>query len=319
MRILITGGAGFIGSHLCDRLLAEGHQVIAMDNLITGSTRNIEHLAGNESFRFIKHDVTEYIYVEGRLDAVLHLASLPSPVDYLNEPIKTLKVGALGTHKALGLARAKGARFLLASTSEVYGDPSVHPQSESYWGNVNPVGPRGVYDESKRFAEALTMAYHRTHGLPTRIVRIFNTYGPRMRLDDGRVVPNFVRQALLGEPLTVYDDGMRTRSFCYYSDLVEGMYRLLLSDVSEPVNLGNPQEMTILDFAKLIIRLSGSRSEIEFVKPKDMRTTDDPNKRCPDISRARQALGWEPVVPVEEGLRQTIAWFRKRLETDGRL
>ncbi len=319
MRILITGGAGFIGSHLCDRLLAEGHQVIAMDNLITGSTRNIEHLAGNEHFRFIKHDVTEYIYVEGRVDAVLHLASLPSPVDYLNEPIKTLKVGALGTHKALGLARAKGARFLLASTSEVYGDPSVHPQSESYWGNVNPVGPRGVYDESKRFAEALTMAYHRTHGLPTRIVRIFNTYGPRMRLDDGRVVPNFVRQALLGEPLTVYDDGTRTRSFCYYSDLVEGMYRLLLSDVSEPVNLGNPQEMTILDFAKLIIRLSGSRSEIEFVKPKDMRTADDPNRRCPDISRARQALGWEPVVPVEEGLRETIAWFRKRLETDGRL
>jgi len=319
MRILITGGAGFIGSHLCDRLLAEGHQVIAMDNLITGSTRNIEHLAGNDNFRFIKHDVTEYIYVEGPLDAVLHLASLPSPVDYLNEPIKTLKVGALGTHKALGLARAKGARFLLASTSEVYGDPAVHPQSEDYWGNVNPVGPRGVYDESKRFAEALTMAYHRTHGLSTRIVRIFNTYGPRMRLDDGRVVPNFVKQALLGEPLTVYDDGMRTRSFCYYSDLVEGMYRLLLSDVSEPVNLGNPQEMTILDFAKLIIRLSGSRSPIEFVKPKDMRTADDPNRRCPDISRARQALGWSPVVPVEEGLRQTIAWFRKRLETDGRL
>jgi dTDP-glucose 4,6-dehydratase len=319
MRILITGGAGFIGSHLCDRLLAEGHQVIAMDNLITGSTRNIEHLAGNDNFRFIKHDVTEYIYVEGHLDAVLHLASLPSPVDYLNEPIKTLKVGALGTHKALGLARAKGARFLLASTSEVYGDPAVHPQSESYWGNVNPVGPRGVYDESKRFAEALTMAYHRTHGLETRIVRIFNTYGPRMRLDDGRVVPNFVKQALLGEPLTVYDDGMRTRSFCYYSDLVEGMYRLLLSDVSEPVNLGNPHEMTILDFAKLIIRLSGSRSEIEFVRPKDMRTADDPNRRCPDISRARQALGWSPVVPVEEGLQQTIAWFRKRLETDGRL
>ena len=319
MRILITGGAGFIGSHLCDRLLAEGHQVIAMDNLITGSTRNIEHLAGNDKFRFIKHDVTEYIYVEGHLDAVLHLASLPSPVDYLNEPIKTLKVGALGTHKALGLARAKGARFLLASTSEVYGDPAVHPQSESYWGNVNPVGPRGVYDESKRFAEALTMAYHRTHGLETRIVRIFNTYGPRMRLDDGRVVPNFVKQALLGEPLTVYDDGMRTRSFCYYSDLVEGMYRLLLSDVSEPVNLGNPHEMTILDFAKLIIRLSGSRSEIEFVRPKDMRTADDPNRRCPDISRARQALGWSPVVPVEEGLQQTIAWFRKRLETDGRL
>ncbi len=313
MRILITGGAGFIGSHLCDRLLADGHQVIAMDNLITGSTRNIEHLAGNESFRFVKHDVTEYIYIEGHLDAVLHLASLPSPVDYLNEPIKTLKVGALGTHKALGLARAKGARFLLASTSEVYGDPAVHPQSESYWGHVNPVGPRGVYDESKRFAEALTMAYHRSHGLETRIVRIFNTYGPRMRLDDGRVVPNFVKQALRGEPLTVYDSGLRTRSFCYYSDLVEGMCQLVHSDEAEPVNLGNPREMSILDFARLIIRLSGSRSEIQFVTPTDMRTADDPNRRCPDIARAQRVLGWEPVVPVEEGLRQTIEWFRDRL------
>ena len=313
MRILITGGAGFIGSHLCDRFLAEGHQVIAMDNLITGSTRNIEHLAGHDGFRFIKHDVTEYIYVEGHLDAILHLASLPSPVDYLEEPIKTLKVGALGTHKALGLARAKGARFLLASTSEVYGDPLVHPQSESYRGNVNPVGPRGVYDESKRFAEALTMAYHRTHGVPTRIARIFNTYGPRMRLDDGRVVPNFVRQALLGAPLTVYDDGKRTRSFCYHSDLVDGLYRLLLSDVSEPVNLGNPQEMTIVDFARLIIRLSGSRSETQFVTPGDERTADDPNRRCPDIAIARRLLGWEPVVPVEEGLRLTIDWFRDRL------
>ena len=314
MRVLITGGAGFIGSHLCDRLLADGHQVIAMDNLITGSTRNIEHLAGNDRFRFIKHDVTEYIYIEGRLDAILHLASLPSPVDYLQEPIKTLKVGALGTHKALGLARAKGARFLLASTSEVYGDPLVHPQHESYWGNVNPVGPRGVYDESKRFAEALTMAYHRTHGLETRIARIFNTYGPRMRLDDGRVVPNFVKQSLLGEPLTVYDDGTRTRSFCYHSDLVEGLCRLLLSDEAEPVNLGNPQEITILEFAQLILRLSGSRSEVRFVRPKDKRTADDPNRRCPDITRARQALGWQPVVPLEEGLRQTIDWFRNRLD-----
>lgn len=313
MRILITGGAGFIGSHLCDRFLAEGHEVIAMDNLITGSTRNIEHLAGRDGFRFIKHDVTEYIYIEGSLDAILHLASLPSPVDYLEEPIKTLKVGALGTHKALGLARAKGARFLLASTSEVYGDPLTHPQSESYWGNVNPVGPRGVYDESKRFAEALTMAYHRTHGVQARIARIFNTYGPRMRLDDGRVVPNFVRQALLAEPLTVYDDGKRTRSFCYYSDLVDGLYRLLLSDVSGPVNLGNPQEMTILDFARLILRLSGSRSQLQFVTPSDERTADDPNRRCPDIATATRLLDWQPVVPVEEGLRQTIAWFRDRL------
>lgn len=314
MRVLITGGAGFIGSHLCDRLLADGHQVIAMDNLITGSTRNIEHLAGNDGFRFIKHDVTEYIYVEGHLDAILHLASLPSPVDYLQEPIKTLKVGALGTHKALGLARAKGARFLLASTSEVYGDPLVHPQHESYWGNVNPVGPRGVYDESKRFAEALTMAYHRTHGIETRIARIFNTYGPRMRLDDGRVVPNFVKQSLLGKPLTVYDDGMRTRSFCYHSDLIEGLYRLLLSDEAEPVNLGNPQEITILEFARLTLRLSGSRSEIQFVRPGDKRTADDPNRRCPDIARAREALGWRPLVPLEEGLRQTIDWFRDRLD-----
>ncbi|MDI7274985.1 MAG: SDR family oxidoreductase [Anaerolineae bacterium] len=318
MRILVTGGAGFIGSHLCDRLLAEGHQVVAMDNLVTGSTRNIEHLAGHGGFRFIKHDVTEYIYLEGQLDAVLHLASLPSPVDYLEQPIKTLKVGALGTHKALGLARAKGARFLLASTSEVYGDPRVHPQAEAYWGNVNPVGPRGVYDESKRFAEALAMAYRRTHGVDTRIARIFNTYGPRMRLDDGRVVPNFVSQALRGEPLTVYDDGTRTRSFCYISDMVEGLYRLLLSDVGEPVNLGNPQEMTILEFARLIGRLSGSRSEVQFVRPRDERTADDPNRRCPDITRARTLLGWQPVVPVEEGLRLTIAWFRDRLAEETR-
>ncbi len=313
MRVLITGGAGFIGSHLCDRFLAEGHEVIAMDNLITGSTHNIEHLAGQDRFRFIKHDVTEYIYVDGHLDAILHLASLPSPVDYLEEPIKTLKVGALGTHKALGLARAHGARFLLASTSEVYGDPLAHPQSEGYWGNVNPVGPRGVYDESKRFAEAMTMAYHRTHGVETRIARIFNTYGPRMRLDDGRVVPNFIKQALLGEPMTVYGDGARTRSFCFYTDLVEGLYRLLLSNEANPVNLGNPHEMTILAFAQMILRLSGSRSRLQFVTPTDERTADDPNRRCPDISRAMATLGWQPQVSVEEGLLRTIDWFRERL------
>ena len=313
MRILITGGAGFIGSHLCDYLLARGHEVVAMDNLITGHIRNIEHLAGHERFLFIKHDVTEYIYLAGRLDAVLHLASLPSPVDYLEKPIKTLKVGSLGTHKALGLALAKGSRFLLASTSEVYGDPQVHPQPESYWGHVNPVGPRGVYDESKRFAESLTMAYHRAHGLQTRIVRIFNTYGPRMRLDDGRVVPNFIKQALLGEPLTVYDDGSRTRSFCYVSDLIEGMYRLLLSDEVEPVNLGNPTEMSIKDFALKIKALTGSTSEIVYIKPKDDRTKDDPMTRRPDISKARRLLGWEPQVSLDEGLRLTIESFRGRV------
>jgi dTDP-glucose 4,6-dehydratase len=313
MRILITGGAGFIGSHLCDYLLERGHEVIAIDNLSTGSTDNIAHLAGHQRFLFIQHDVTNYIYVEGPLDAVLHLASLPSPVDYLNFPIQTLKVGALGTHKALGLAKAKGARFLLASTSEVYGDPLVHPQPEDYWGNVNPVGPRGVYDESKRFAEALTMAYHRYHGVETRIVRIFNTYGPRMRIDDGRVVPNFIRQALLGEPLTVYDKGTRTRSFCYVSDLVEGMVRLLMSDESSPVNLGNPNEMTILDFARRVLVVTGSRSEIAFVHPKDERTKDDPMVRQPDIGKARRVLGWEPVMSLDEGLVETVEWFRWRL------
>ena len=313
MRILITGGAGFIGSHLCDHLLGQGHEIIAMDNLSTGSTDNIAHLAGDQSFQFIRHDVTSYIYVEGHLDAVLHLASLPSPVDYLNLPIQTLKVGALGTHKALGLAKAKGARFLLASTSEVYGDPLVHPQPEEYWGNVNPVGPRGVYDESKRFAEALAMAYHRYHGVETRIARIFNTYGPRMRLDDGRVVPNFVRQALAGEPLTVYDDGRRTRSFCYISDLVEGLVRLLDSGEVLPVNLGNPDELTILEFATTVLRVTGSHSEITFVHPADERTRDDPMVRQPDISRARRVLGWEPVVPLETGLVKTIDWFRGRL------
>jgi dTDP-glucose 4,6-dehydratase len=313
MRVLITGGAGFIGSHLCDYLLERGHDVIAMDNLSTGSTANISHLAGHRHFHFIHHDVTNYIYVEGALDAVLHLASLPSPVDYLNYPIQTLKVGALGTHKALGLAKAKRARFLLASTSEVYGDPLVHPQSEEYWGNVNPVGPRGVYDESKRFAEALAMAYHRYHGVQTRIVRIFNTYGPRMRLDDGRVVPNFVKQALLGMPLTVYDEGTRTRSFCYVSDLVEGMVRLLMSDEVYPVNLGNPNEMTVLEFAREVIKAVGGTSGITFVRPADERTKDDPMVRQPDISRARRILDWEPCVSLDEGLRGTVEYFRARL------
>jgi len=313
MRILITGGAGFIGSHLCDYLLDRGHEVIAMDNLSTGSTSNIAHLAGNHRFHFVHHDVTNYIYVEGPLDAVLHLASLPSPVDYLNFPIQTLKVGALGTHKALGLAKAKGARFLLASTSEVYGDPLVHPQPEGYWGNVNPVGPRGVYDESKRFAEALAMAYHRHHGVQTRIVRIFNTYGPRMRLDDGRVVPNFVRQALLGEPLTVYDQGTRTRSFCYVSDLIEGIVRLLMSDEVYPVNLGNPNEMTILEFARHVLAAVGGTSQIAFVHPVDERTKDDPMTRQPDISRARRILDWQPLVTLDEGLERTVGYFRNRL------
>jgi len=316
MRVLITGGAGFIGSHLCDYLLSHGHQVLAMDNLITGSARNIAHLQGQADFAFIRHDVTEFIEIDGPLDAILHLASLPSPVDYLQMPIKTLKVGALGTHNALGLALAKGARFLLASTSEVYGDPLVHPQPESYWGNVNPIGPRGVYDESKRFAESMTMAYHRAHGLPTRIARIFNTYGPRMRLNDGRVVPNFVSQALRGEPLTVYDDGSRTRSFCFITDLVDGLYRLLLSDEAMPINLGNPQEITILQFAQEVCRAAGSRSQINFVRPQDERTKDDPHARRPDITRARALLHWEPRVSLSDGLSRTVAWFRERLAAD---
>jgi len=311
MRVLITGGAGFLGSHLCDRFLAEGHQVIAMDNLITGTTRNIEHLAGRDDFLFIKHDVTHYIYVEGPLDAILHFASPASPLDYLELPIQTLKVGALGTHKALGLAMAKKARFLLASTSEVYGDPLQHPQREDYWGNVNPIGPRGVYDEAKRFAEALTMAYHRTHGVETRIARIFNTYGPRMRLDDGRVVPNFVGQALRGEPLTVYGDGSQTRSFCYVDDLIEGIYHLLLSDEVEPVNLGNPAEMMILDFAHLVNRLTDNKAGIVY---EDYRIPDDPQVRQPDISKARRVLNWEPRVDLEEGLQKTIEWFRERVQ-----
>jgi dTDP-glucose 4,6-dehydratase len=316
-RVVITGGAGFIGSHLAERLLAEGHEVIVLDNLSTSHPRNIAHLLGDKRFQFVEVDCTEYIYVDGPVDSIFHLASLPSPVDYLKKPIQTLKVGALGTHKTLGLARAKGARFLLASTSEVYGDPLVHPQPETYWGNVNPVGPRGVYDESKRFAEAMTMAYHRYHGVPTRIVRIFNTYGPRMRADDGRVVTNFAAQALRGEALTVYDDGKRTRSFCYVSDLVDGMLRLIESNESAPVNLGNPHEMTILEFAHLVKRLADSKSEIVFITPTDERTKDDPVTRRPDISKARQLLGWEPKVKVEDGLRSTIGYFRALLASEG--
>ncbi|MDW8298028.1 MAG: SDR family oxidoreductase [Anaerolineae bacterium] len=315
MRILITGGAGFLGSHLADRLLAEGHSVIAMDNLITGNTDNIQHLIGRPDFTFIRHDVTNYIYISGHLDAVLHFASPASPIDYLKYPIQTLKVGALGTHNALGLALAKRARFLLASTSEVYGDPLVHPQREDYTGNVNTIGPRGVYDEAKRFAEALTMAYHRSHGVDTRIVRIFNTYGERMRLDDGRVVPNFIGQALRGEPLTVHGDGTQTRSFCYVSDLIEGIYRLLMlppsEDASLPVNLGNPLEMSILEFAQIINEMTGNRGGIEF-RYRD-RIEGDPQTRQPDITRARNLLGYEPVVGLREGLARTIEYFRARV------
>jgi len=310
-RALVTGGAGFLGSHLCDRLLDEGWDVIAMDNLITGNLANIEHLFGREGFVFVKHDVTNYIHVPGRLDAILHFASPASPIDYLQLPIQTLKVGSLGTHKALGLAKSKGARFLLASTSEVYGDPLIHPQPETYWGNVNPVGPRGVYDEAKRFAEALTMAYHRFHGVDTRIVRIFNTYGPRMRAGDGRVVPAFITQALAGEPLTVFGDGSQTRSFCYVEDEVDGIWRLLNSEYHDPINIGNPAEMTVLEFAREIIRLTGSRSEITF-KPLP---EDDPKVRQPDIALARERLGWEPRVSLEEGLRRTIEYFRSRATT----
>jgi len=308
MRVLVTGGAGFIGSHLSEFLLARGCEVVCLDNLLTGAIENIDPLR-SERFTFIKLDVTTYISVAGPLDYVLHFASPASPVDYLELPIQTLKVGALGTHKALGLAKEKGARFLLASTSEVYGDPLVHPQREEYWGNVNPVGPRGVYDEAKRFAEALTMAYHRAHGLDTRIVRIFNSFGPRMRMHDGRAIPTFITQALQGRPLTVNGDGTQTRSFMYISDLIEGIWRLMQAPVHDPVNLGNPQEMTILDLAKAILRLTGSASPIVF-RPAG---ADDPKVRQPDISRARQLLGWEPRVEVEEGLRRTIEWFRGRL------
>ncbi len=308
---VVTGGAGFLGSHLCDRLLAEGHRVIAMDNLITGRIENIEHLAGHPSFRFIHHDVTEYIFLPGPVDFVFHFASPASPIDYLELPIQTLKVGALGTHKALGLARAKGARFVLASTSEVYGDPTIHPQPESYWGNVNPIGPRGVYDEAKRFAEAMTMAYHRAHGLDTKIARIFNTYGPRMRPRDGRVVPAFITQVLRGEPLTIFGDGRQTRSFGYVDDLIEGIWRLANSALHEPVNLGNPHEMTILEFAEAIQRACGRRVEVVF-RPLPV---DDPRVRQPDITRARTELGWEPRVSLEEGLARTVEYFRRLLET----
>jgi len=307
-RILITGGAGFLGSHICDRLIHEGHEVICLDNLITGRMENVAHLLGHEAFRFIKLDVTEYLDIEAPLDDVLHFASPASPVDYQRLPIQTLKVGSLGTHKALGLAKEKGAVFLLASTSEVYGDPLVHPQTEDYWGNVNPIGPRGVYDEAKRFAEAITMAYHRTHGVKTRIVRIFNTFGPRMRAGDGRAIPAFINQALQGEEITVFGDGSQTRSFCYVSDLVEGISRLLLSDVSDPVNLGNPREMSVLEMAQLILRLIGSKSSI-VMKPLPQ---DDPKVRQPDISRARSLLGWEPRVSVEQGIQETIAHFRQQ-------
>lgn len=310
-RTLITGGAGFLGSHLCDRFIEEGHQVICMDNLITGDTANVEHLfeLGNDQFRFVKHDVTDFIHVGGDLDYVLHFASPASPIDYLELPIQTLKVGALGTHKALGLAKAKNARLLLASTSEVYGDPEIHPQKEDYWGNVNPIGPRGVYDEAKRFAEAMTMAYHRYHGVETRIVRIFNTYGPRMRIDDGRALPTFMSQALNGEPLTVYGDGSQTRSFCYVDDLVDGIFRLLMSDEADPVNVGNPDEITIKEFAEEIIELTGSNSTITYEPlPKD-----DPQVRQPDITRAKEILGWSPKVDRTDGLRRTLDYFREEM------
>jgi dTDP-glucose 4,6-dehydratase len=307
-RALITGAAGFIGSHLCEYLLDRGYSVIGMDNLLTGDVANIEHLIGRD-FVFVKHDVTNYVAVEGPLDFVFHFASPASPIDYLKLPIQTLKVGALGTHKCLGLAKAKAARFLLASTSEVYGDPLVHPQREDYWGNVNPVGPRGVYDEAKRFAEAITMAYHRFHGVATRIVRIFNTYGPRMRVDDGRAIPAFLSQALRGEDVTVFGDGLQTRSLCFVSDLVDGIHRLMLSEEADPVNLGNPHEMTIRQLAERIVSLTGSSSRI-VERPLPV---DDPRVRQPDITRARTLLGWEPRVPLEEGLARTLAYFRLKL------
>lgn len=308
-RILITGGAGFLGSHLCDKFINNDYEVICMDNFITGSPDNIAHLFGNKNFKFIHHDVTEYIYVEGKLDYILHFASPASPIDYLKLPIQTLKVGSLGTHKTLGLAKAKNARFLIASTSEVYGDPLIHPQTEDYWGNVNPVGFRGVYDEAKRFAEAMTMAYHRYHNVDTRIVRIFNTYGPKMRLEDGRAIPNFINQALRNLPVTVYGDGLQTRSVCYVDDLVEGIYRLLLSDEIMPVNIGNPDEITMLDLAKEIIELTNSKSEIKFMDLPD----DDPKVRKPDTTRAKNILNWSAKVNRKEGLKNTIDDFRKRL------
>jgi len=309
LRVLITGGAGFLGSHLCELMLAKDWEVLCMDNLVTGSDSNVSHLLSHARFRFIRQDVSRYIEVPGPLEAVLHFASPASPPDYLKLPIQTLKVGALGTHNALGLAMAKKAKFLLASTSECYGDPEVSPQPESYWGRVNPIGPRGVYDESKRFAEALTMAYHRYHGLDTRIVRIFNTYGPRMRLNDGRALPNFLYQALTGEPMTIYGDGKQTRSFCYVSDLLDGIYRLLNSDEHEPVNIGNPEEITILEFAERVRSLVGAQVPIVY-RPLPQ---DDPKQRCPDISKARRILGWEPKVNLAQGLQLTYEYFRMKM------
>lgn len=306
---VVTGGAGFLGSHLCDRLLAEGHRVICIDNLITGDVSKISHLLGNEHFHFVHHDITNYIFIDGPVHNVLHFASPASPIDYLKLPIQTLKVGSLGTHKALGLAKAKNARFLLASTSEVYGDPLVHPQAESYWGNVNPIGYRGVYDEAKRFAEAMTMAYQRYHGVDTRIVRIFNTYGPRMRIDDGRAIPAFISQALRGEPVTVFGDGTQTRSVCYVDDLIDGIYSLLFSSVGEPVNIGNPDELPILHLAKEIIELTHSNSQIAFGSLPE----DDPKVRQPEISKARALLGWEPKISRREGLKRTIEYFQARI------
>jgi dTDP-glucose 4,6-dehydratase len=307
--VVVTGGAGFLGSHLCDKLLAEGFYVICIDNLITGNINNIAHLANNEDFLFVKHDITNYIFLPGKIDYILHFASPASPIDYLKLPIQTLKVGSLGTHKVLGLAKEKKARMLLASTSEVYGDPVVHPQTEDYWGNVNPIGPRGVYDEAKRFAEAMTMAYHRYHGVDTRIVRIFNTYGPRMRLDDGRALPAFIGQALRGEDITIFGDGSQTRSFCYVSDLVDGIFKLLLSDETNPVNIGNPDEITIKEFAEEIIKLTGTKSKIVY---KDL-PADDPKTRQPNIEKAKRILGWQPKVNRADGLRVTLDYFKKEI------
>ncbi|HAM37795.1 MAG TPA: NAD-dependent dehydratase [Elusimicrobia bacterium] len=309
MRILITGGAGFIGSHLCDRFISEGHYVICMDNLITGSIENVAHLKKDKKFKFVKHNVTKFIRVDGSLDAILHFASPASPIDYIKLPIQTLKVGSLGTHNALGLAKEKKAKILIASTSEVYGDPLIHPQKETYWGNVNPIGPRGVYDEAKRFAEAITMAYHRVHKIDTKIVRIFNTYGERMRLNDGRVVPNFILQALKGKPLTIYGNGKQTRSFSYVSDTVDGIVRLLNSKLNEPVNIGNPCEYTILEFAKIIKKLTASKSKIVF----EELPCDDPKVRQPDITKAKKFLKWSPKISVEEGIGRTIKWFEKKI------
>ncbi len=309
-RILITGAAGFLGSHLCDRFIKEGYHVIGMDNLLTGAMRNIEHLFPLPQFEFYHHDVSKFVHVPGNLDYILHFASPASPIDYLKMPIQTLKVGSLGTHNLLGLAKAKKARILVASTSEVYGDPTIHPQNEEYWGNVNSVGPRGVYDEAKRFQEAITMAYHNFHGLETRIIRIFNTYGPRMRLDDGRVLPTFMHQAIMGQDLTAFGDGSQTRSFCYVDDLVDGIYRLLLSDYHLPVNIGNPSEITMNDFAQEIIKLTGANQKVVY-KPLPQ---DDPKQRCPDISKARSILGWEPKIDRKEGLRRTYEYFKDLLK-----